>query len=298
MVKHEEAFALVGAQTLLGREIRDIGQSKGMRLRGFDTADEEGKTLVRGEDGDLELLPPLDAAAIAAARAVFFVGDAELGRKTLGMGPRVLVDVAGVLEAKPGPRFKRIPSAAALLLEDFAAKVGALGKVERMVAHVLYPVSEWGQAALGELQQQTVALLNFQTMRKELFDTQAAFALLPGYGEESAFRLSEAQARTERELAAMEMPPWSLHFTQAPVFHGLSATVWVEFAKPVAVDAFVWGEQEGEGPNNVNTAGTDGVAYGKAMADSQNGKAAWFWMAADNHRLVANRAWQAVEGLA
>ena len=50
-------------------------------------------------------------------------------------------------------------------------------------ATVLEPASQFGRAALDELHQQTVTLLSFQSMPRELYDAQAAYNLLSGLGE-------------------------------------------------------------------------------------------------------------------
>jgi aspartate-semialdehyde dehydrogenase len=282
-------FALVGAQTLLGRELRDLATSSGLPLRSFDTADNEGnalnQTLVRGADGDLEFLEPIDPAAIAQAETVFLTGSAEDAQRTLRMNPRRLIDLTGTLQATPGPRFSAVPHAGSLLLASVFSRLGALAPIARSIVNLLQPASEWGAPALYELQQQTTALLSFQTLKKDVFDTQAAFALLSGFGEESPLKLS---ALRDRILAETTAPHLSLRVSHAPVFHGLTASVYVEFAASPNWDVLV--NTLDPAPDNVSIAGEESVQIGNMERDPRHPLAAWFWAAADNHRLVARYA--------
>jgi hypothetical protein len=52
-----------------------------------------------------------------------------------------------------------------------------------------------------------------------------------------------------------------------------------------------------EAPNNVSVAGEDGISVGAIERDRQNPQAAWFWLAADNHRLSARCATSIAERL-
>ena len=102
------------------------------------------------------------------------------------------------------------------------------------MVHVFEPASERGQRGLDELQQQTVAVLAFQKLKTDVFDAQLAFNLLARYGEEALEPLEGIEQRVERHLASLlagwpGVPMPSLRVIQAPVFHGHSFSVWVEF---------------------------------------------------------------------
>lgn len=275
----EDFFVLVGGQSLLGREIRDIASVKGLTLRAFDTADDEGE--------EFRVSLPIDAASVAEAKAVLFAGDEAAARQLKDMKPRHVVDLTGLLAAEPGWRLTRIPSAATLMLKLSFARLAALSPIAKSVTTLLVPASEWGSAALQELQQQTTALLSFQPLQKEVFDTQAAFALLAELGEESKLKL---QAPT-----GLDLPYLSLRVAQAPVFHGMTASIWLEFAEEVN-----WGVLEKSldpTPDNVSIAGEDEVRIGGMQRDAGSPRAAWFWAVADNHRLVARAALAVAEAV-
>ena len=95
---------------------------------------------------------------------------------------------------------------------------------------------------MEELQQQTVSLLSFKGQPKEIFDAQLAFNLLARYGEEAPVALDDSETRIERHLATLlalsgggVLP--SLRLIQAPVFHGYSISLWVEFESNPGVAA-------------------------------------------------------------
>ena len=86
-------------------------------------------------------------------------------------------------ELQPGPCVTAHPVAISLaLLLLRARKVGA---IRRVVATVFEPASERGQRGMDELHQQTVNLLSFQPLPKDVFDAQVAYNLVARYGQKS-----------------------------------------------------------------------------------------------------------------
>ncbi|WP_051669555.1 Asd/ArgC dimerization domain-containing protein [Bryobacter aggregatus] len=307
-------IALVGGQTLIGREIRD--HAADFTVIPMDSTDDEGKTLVRDED-DLALMSPIDAKVIGDSQVVILAGDLESTAKVRKMRNHELIDLTGALEIDPSARLRAplaespgvapakiavIAHPAASLLSLFLRSLHAAAPVARSVATIFHPASEFGTPALAELEQQTTALLTFKALPKKLFDVQAAFAMLAALGDESPYKLHRIELRIERNLTTLlagAVPLPSLKLVQAPVFHGLSASVWVEFeeapdlarvAELLAAAGIDVRGKDLEPPNNVSLANQDGIAVGAIEADRNAPKAAWFWMAADNHRLIAQNA--------
>ena len=71
------------------------------------------------------------------------------------------------------------------------------------MAHVFEPASERGKRGIEELQQQTIAVLNFQKLKTDVFDTQAAFNMLAAYGEEAEEGLDVVEARLISHLETL-----------------------------------------------------------------------------------------------
>jgi len=131
--------------------------------------------------------------------------------------------------------------------------------------------------------------------------------MLARYGSEAPKSLEEAELRIERHLAALlalagegeGVPPPSLRLIQAPVFHGYSMSIWVEFESLPAVEDLesslrspeidVRGA-DFEPPTNVGQAGQGGISVGAIEPDRNSADACWFWLVADNLRLTAENA--------
>jgi aspartate-semialdehyde dehydrogenase len=249
-------------------------------------------------------------------------GSAAASRRTLKLNPPdgpVLIDLAGSLEDQPEARL-RAPSAeppgsasgrhriqviahpAAIALAMLLRRLAEAGAIRRSVAHVFEPASERGQSGVEELQKQTVAVLAFQKLPTEVFDTQLAFNMLARYGEEALEPLEGVEQRLERHLASLlhafpAIPMPSLRVLQAPVFHGHSVSVWVEFEEHLAAGDLSgalanagFDVRPDEPPSNAGVAGLSGISIGAVSPDTNNPRAVWLWMVADNLKLAAENA--------
>ena len=196
------------------------------------------------------------------------------------------------------------PAASALAL--VLTRLASHKQIRRTVANIFEPASERGKRGISELHQQTNSLLAFKAPEKEVFDAQLSFNLLSQYGEKAAAKLGAVEHRIETHLATLlaaqskvSVPMASLRLIQAPVFHGYSSSLWVEFDSDVhegelgealaSAQIEVRGQTE-EAPNNVGAAGQSGLITGDIRVDRNNARAAWFWIVADNLRLTADAA--------
>jgi aspartate-semialdehyde dehydrogenase len=312
-------IALVGGDTLLAREIRELLEGEA-RLQLISAA-ADGAASFAAEDGEALVLTPLSAESLEGASVALLAGSAASSRRTLKLnppgGPR-LIDLAGSLEDQPDARL-RAPAAepirqatdariqviahpAAIALAMLLGQISKLGSIRRSVVHVFEPASERGQRGVEELQKQTVAVLSFKPLPTEVFDTQLAFNMLARYGEEAIEPLEGVEERLERHLASLlhawpGIPMPSLRLIQAPVFHGHSASVWVEFderPEPAAIAASLAGAgfdvRTGEPPSNAGIAGMGGVSAGAIAADTNHPRACWLWLVSDNLKLAAENA--------
>ena len=320
-----ELIAIIGGDTLLGRELRDaMEQSRlDVRVRQVST-DEADAVVITREDDELALMQTLDAAALEDVKIAFLTGDAASSRKTFELAAPenvTLVDLTGGLDALPSARLRApmveaksagqdathvIAHPAAIALAVFLEQLKTEREVVRWVVTICEPASERGKAGVEELQQQAISLLTFKPAPQKVFDAQLAFNLLPRYGDDATAKLFAMEERIARHLQELcpAGPQPSLRLIQAPVFHGHVFSVWVEFAKPVAVDdleaALVsdWIDvrsSETEPPTNSGVAQQSGIQVGAVQFDRANPRAAWFFVAADNVKLVAENAVQVVK---
>jgi aspartate-semialdehyde dehydrogenase len=202
-----------------------------------------------------------------------------------------------------------IAQPAAIAIAMVLPRLHAQFPVRRSAIHIFEPASERGTPGVEELQQQTVGLLSFKNMPKKIFDAQLSFNMLPQYGEDAPVTLESAELRIERHLAtllsrgvglsAVPPPMPSLRLIQAPVFHGYSLSLWVEFEENPGVEAVESALTDAridvrrsdlEPPTAVGIAGQDGVAVGAVAMDRNDPQACWCWLVADNLRLAAENA--------
>ncbi len=305
-----KVIALVGSESLLGRELQEIAESMGLGASLKPVADDvkDSGKLVRVGD-EPAVLFKLEQASLIDADAIILAGSAVAAKTTLDMKPGVPVidltytteeDVRARLRAPstgadaiPG-QLHTIAHPAAIAIATVLGKIHELYPIERAIVNIFEPASERGAAGVDELQQQTISLLSFQSLPKKLFDAQLSFNMLAQFGEEAAYNLAEVESRIERHLASLlagEVPMPSLRLMQAPVFHGYAMSFWVEFLENPGAPALrellgAWDEA----PNNVGIAGQSGIAAGAIAEDRNDHNACWLWIVLDNLRLSAENA--------
>lgn len=253
--------ALVGSDSLLGREIRDIvgTSASDLHLRLIAEAEEEAGTLTRVGD-EPAISEQLNAESLDGARLIFLAGSGEATRKALELAgdppDAAIVDLTYTAEERPDARLRApaiedgynaeenreaavhvIAHPAAIAIAMFLRRLQRNDPIRRSIVHVFAPASEQGTKGVEELQQQTVSLLSFKPLPKTVFDAQASFTMLARYGADAPAALEESELRIERHLATLldlpgegeGAPMPSLRVIQAPVFHGYSFSAWVEF---------------------------------------------------------------------
>ncbi len=324
-----EIIALIGSETLLGKEIRDVfGESslgEQLRLLEGELPESEDDAAVRLAEigGTPAILGKLDPEEVEDAAVVILAGTAESSRLALQSSPNgVVIDLTGAAEEDPdarvrapqvetsdydvdhdGPQIAAHPASVAIAL--VLCRLHPMFPIARAIVHIFEPASERGKSGVEELQRQTVGLLSFQQIPKEVFAAQLSFNMLPKLGEESEVQLQDVEDRIDRHLATLleradtGVPMPSIRLTQAPVFHGYSMSFWIEFED--APDVFSVEEAlsgdwidvrsgDVEPPDNAGIAGQSGISVGAITPDRNAGNAVWLWVAADNLRLNAETA--------
>jgi aspartate-semialdehyde dehydrogenase len=319
--------AIVGGESLLGKEVRELLEAGKLpaSIQSIASSDEgdDARILTREHD-EATVMSPLHASDIASAKIVVLAASTDANKRAFeelrSLSPTAaIIDMSGGLEDHPATRLRApmveppghtatgevqvIAHPASIALALFLTRLRKAGAISRSVAQVFEPASEFGQAGIGELQKQTVSLLSFKPIPKDLFDAQVSFNMLAAYGSDSPHSLEEIELKIDRHLASLLangglVPMPSLRLIQAPVFHGYSISIWVEFESNPGVDAIeraLASEQidvrkDQEPPTNVGVAGQDGIAVGGIVADRNNPRACWFWIVADNLRLAAENA--------
>ncbi len=263
----------------------------------------------------------------------FFASDAECTRKNwrnVQKSGSAIVDLSYALEDEPGavvrgPWVERqlgqiftpelqpgpvvIAHPVAVVLALLLVRMHAATPIKRAVATIFEPASEQGQKGMDELHEQTVNLLSFQQLPRNVFDVQVAFNLVSRFGEHSVLTLSSITDRVVkhyRKLVANHAPVPSLLMLQAPIFHGHAFSLNVEFeqiADLAQISAGLAGEhvsligQSEEAPSNVSAAGQGDIMV-SLTPDSANPNSVWLWATSDNLRVAASTAVESAEAMA
>jgi aspartate-semialdehyde dehydrogenase len=324
--------AIVGAASLRGKEVAEILKDRNfpaVDVRLLDDDESLGRLEALGDE--MSFIQSIRSEHFERVDFTFFAADAQSTRGSWKMARdlgNTIVDLSYALEddssasvrspwieresrqavppeLQPGPVVTAHPAATVLAL--LALRSSAAAAVERMVATVYEPASEHGQKGMDELHEQTINLLSFQELPKNVFDAQVAFNMLARYGPRSEPALDAVSQRIQKhyKLLVPDSVKPSLLVVQAPIFHGHAFSVYLEFKRAVALPDFtkaLAGEhivvaQAGEEvPNNVSAAGQGDVLVSVARdANHENG--IWLWAASDNLRVAALTAVECAESM-
>lgn len=328
----QKKIAIVGAGSLRGRELNDALADSPFGDADFLLMDDEAELGTLEAVGDeVTFIQRIEPSSFERTAFAFFTGDEALTKKHWQAAHRAgasIVDVSGALEGEkgvlvrapwiedaeasaaqngPGLETRAVvpahPVAVALTL--LLERAAALGKIRSVSATVLEPASEYGRAAMDELHQQTVKLLSFTDLPKQVYDTQVAFNVTPVFGEAARFSLAASESRIRRHcalLAAGRLPEVGIQLLHAPVFHGYGISVALEMEQTASVDPIetaLAGEHveivtaDSDPPTNLSIAGQ---AHILVRVRPQSGGAAaetsrfWIWAGFDNLRLAAMNA--------
>jgi aspartate-semialdehyde dehydrogenase len=312
----------------LGRELKDALSESPLSAAKVILLDDDQ---VRGQldqvGDEVTFVQSIDAEAFERVDFTFFTGTEVLTRKhwrqALRAGSTVL-DLSGALDQETGVLVRApwlgseaatvdlftpavVPAhPAALALALLLDRLQQAAPVRFAAATLLEPASEFGRAAMDELHQQTVSLLSFQSMPRAIYDTQTAYNLLSGLGENATVSLGGAAARVRRHYDALSAGRWpalALHVIHAPVFHGHTFSIAVELERPVeivALEEALGGEhvdlvlEDTDSPSNLAATGQNDVLVRlRPEITGRNPNEVsrlWLWAASDNLRLNAQNA--------
>ncbi|HET9086069.1 MAG TPA: Asd/ArgC dimerization domain-containing protein [Acidobacteriaceae bacterium] len=346
-------IALVGAASLLGKALNDELAISSFSTADFHLLEEEdGAGKLTSAADEARIIQPVEADSFEKCDFTFFAGSPELTLKhwqqALKAGSRV-VDLSGALADQPGIlvrapwvqeesltfsqsapqstgplatpdlQTRAVISAhpVAVLLAMFAIRSQHAAPVRRVWATLLQPASEYGQAALEELHQQTTNLLSFQSLPTQVFGSQSAFNLAVSFGSESRVNLFQASELIRRQYAIIApsvAAALALQIVQVPVFHGYAVSLGLEFDQPVSLASVTEAlagshvrlvTEPGEFPGNVQAVEETDVQVlvqpietnvspaqtaGIAFAGKPDTTRFWLWIIADNLKFAAQNA--------
>lgn len=326
--------AIVGAGSLKGKDVAEVLEQRNFPYSDIKLLDDDEATgKLEALKDEMTFIQSIRSEQFDKVDFTFFAADADSTRrnwKQVTKAGSSIVDLSYALESEPGsvvrapwierqlgqtitPELAPVPVVAAdpiaVALALLVLRVNAVVPVKRTVATVFLPVSEFGQKGMDELHEQTVNLLSFQQLPKDIFDVQVAFNLVSRYGEKAVSALSQVNDRILRhykKITADQAPVPSLQILQPPIFHGNAVSLNLQLESPADV-AQISGALAGEhisltptsedAPSNVNAAGQGDILVALAP-DAADPNSVWIWATSDNLRVAASIAVELAESMA
>jgi aspartate-semialdehyde dehydrogenase len=326
--------AIVGASSLKGKEVAEVLADRSfpsLDVRLLDDNESLGQLKPVGDE--ISFIQGVSTEQFDKIDFTFFTSAPEFTRsiwKRVREGGSAIVDLSYALEdepdavvrspwverqlalarpldLQPGPSVAAHPASVVLALLLLRAQQAA--KLLRVTATIFEPVSEHGQKGMDELHEQTVNLLSFQQLPKNIFDTQVAFNMVSRYGEQSAPPLATIEERVLKHyqrITGKEAVVPSLLLVQAPIFHGHAFAIHIEMEQPADIAVLskaLSGEHvtivpgAEEAPSNVNAAGQGDILL-SVLADGNHSNSVWLWAASDNLRIAAITGVECAEAMA
>jgi aspartate-semialdehyde dehydrogenase len=325
--------AIVGAASLKGKEVAEM-----LNERNFPAADirllddDESLGQLEAMGDEISFIQRVRAEQFEHVDFTFFASDEDSTRKNwkdARDAGSAIIDLSSSLENEPGASVRsvwverergEIPAPelqpgpcvtahpVAVTLAMLLLRAHKAGALRRAVATIFEPASEHGQRGMDELHQQTVNLLSFQPLPKDIYDAQIAFNMVARYGQKSRPSLDSVEARISRhyqKIAGDGAPKPSILLLQAPIFHGHALALFLEMESPIAVhtisqalagDHVAIPGADDESPSNVSSAGQADIQLSLKM-DPARPSGVWLWAAADNLRISALTAVECAESL-
>ena len=324
-------IGIVGAATLRGKELAEALEESSLAAAEFVLMDDdEALGQIEAIGDEVTIIQRIEPDSFKRIDYAFFTGSEDLTRLRWAEASRSgssVIDLSGALEdekgvlvvapwvrdaidnpATPAPDLHTpalVPAhIASTALALLLARLQDVGAIRSAWATVLEPASEHGRAAVDELHQQTVTLLNFQNMPKEVYDLQVAFNVTPVFGELAKVDLVAVEAKIRRHYALLSggrLPAAFVQVLGAPTFHGYGISIAVEMERPIDlehVEAALGGDHidivlgENDPPSNLSSAGQEDILVRVRPAEAGTGATTrfWIWAAFDNLKLASMHA--------
>ena len=316
-------IAIIGSSSPLGRELRETVESSGFPAGKISLIEtEEYAGLLQEFAGEIQITQILSPEAFADIDIAFFACSPEIIGAYASAGskfPELTIDLTqtgregtlflrGVSDPSllRGAGYYVNPHPATIALGRLLANLVGAFTLDSTSVTILAPASERGSAAVDELQEQTVELLNFQTVDSKIFGGQLAFNILP---EIRIARRTEALVRSQLStLFGSRLPALGLAEVQAPIFHSHAFSVFTKLKEPASASeiaaalreggsSVVVHDEDGLSPSPVTVVGSDVVHIARIVADPTVPGTCFLWAVTDNLRIAASNALQIAESL-
>lgn len=298
---------IVNPLTLVGNEVKTILRDRSFPFAKVTLLDSTGKATgaLTEIDDEPAVVTAISDDELEDLDLVFFCGPPAGNREWI---ERHEADRFVVIDAsQPSTIEKGKLAVAGINLEQVASKdnvlisphpvtipialilhqIETLSTVELCAVTVVQPASEFEQAGVEELAQQTISVLNIKSVPKKVFDRQLAFNLYPAPEHNEEFIVEQVRTLTDPDAQL------ALLVTQGTIFHAHTFSLFVKTRDEMSVDQITSRLRDNpaialpEGDQSFGTidaAGKDEVLVAEVRRDPVIRGGFWVWAVCDNLR--------------
>ena len=299
-------LGIVNPLTLVGNEIKSILRERAFPYAKLALLDAEGEGT--GALTEIDEQPTVVASVAQEGLddldVVFFCGSASANQQWIARHAEddfIAIDLSQPTSAEDGKlavagvNLESIhagndvlvsPHPIAIPISLILHQIATLSPIESCTATVVQPASEFA-GGVEELAQQTLSVLNIQSVPHEIFDRQLAFNLYPATEHNEELIVSQVRTLTDprAELALL--------VTQGTIFHSHTFSLFVRTREPLERDRIVEAlqanpaivVQEGDQQfGTIDAAGKDEVLVAEVRPDASIRGGFWVWAVCDNLR--------------
>ncbi len=300
-------LGIVNPLTLVGNEIKSILRERAFpyaKLALLNAAGEAAGALTE-IDQQAAVVAPIAQEGLDDLDLVFFCGPAaanqewiakhaeddfiavDLSQPTMSDDGKLAVAGVNLEDIGAGDELLVSPHPIAIPIALILHQIATLSPIESCTATVVQPASEFDQKGIEELAQQTMSVLNIQSVPHDVFDRQLAFNLYPAAEHNEELIVSQVRALTNShtELAML--------VTQGTIFHSHTFSLFVKTRQPLVLARIVEAlqanpaivMQEGDQQfGTIDAAGKDEVLIAEVRPDRSIAGGFWVWAVCDNLR--------------
>lgn len=189
------------------------------------------------------------------------------------------------------------PNCSTIQLVVALEAVRHVAPLKRITTSTYQSASGGGRAAMDELRDQTIDLLNFRSPKVEHFSRRLAFDVLPQIDSfaDDGFTLEEHKMINEtRKILGDTALPVCATCVRVPIFVGHALSLNIEFTEAFELAHLVSALEEQQGlvfhaaaedfPTTADVTGSDDVMVGRLRRDPSVANGVVMWVVADNLR--------------
>lgn len=312
-------LALVGTDSLRGKEMKNVLSKKKFPLAKIDFYDPDVKeeySKLSQFRGEPKVIHSLDKNVFGSADLVFLAANKKVNREygslaakkkfqaidlseTFNSEENIPIVVAGVNDKilkTMNPGVIANPHPVTIILSHLFHLISKNFGLQKALAFVLQPVSAFEESGIGELADQSAAMLSSTLMSKKVFKAQIAFNLLCQTEpvDKDGFSSLEKQIVLEVNRVLSDSTfPLSISLVQAPVFHTYSIMTHLELKRKADIQKlknvfkessyFKFSPPAMTCPaSSISVAGKDQIFIGRIKREESFPNGFWIWTVADN----------------